>query len=81
MGGTVSCRRLLPWRQVAQAAVRAGFVMVLRPRLNLASGRVQPRHLVASAHMKVDQNPQPQTIKALAEMILLAANAQSAEQN
>lgn len=46
----------------------------------IGPGRAQPRHLVASAHMKVDQNPQPETIKALAEMILLAANAQSTEQ-
>ena len=32
--------------------------------------------LLVSAHLKVDQTPQPETIKALAEMILLAANAQ-----
>lgn len=32
--------------------------------------------LLVSAHMKVDLTPQPETIRALAEMILLAANAQ-----
>ena len=34
------------------------------------------QRLLVSAHLKVDQTPQPDTIKALAEMILLAANAQ-----
>jgi len=34
------------------------------------------KRLLVSAHMKVDQTQQPETIKALAEMILLAANAQ-----
>ena len=33
------------------------------------------QRLQISAHLKVDQTPQPETIKALAEMILLAANA------
>ena len=32
--------------------------------------------LFVSAHLKVDQTPKPETISALAEMILLAANAQ-----
>lgn len=32
--------------------------------------------LLVSAHMKVDQTQKPETIRALAEMILLAANAQ-----
>ena len=45
-----------------------------------SGARAQPSRLVASAHMKVDQNPQPETIRALAEMILLAANAQNTEQ-
>jgi transcriptional regulator with XRE-family HTH domain len=34
------------------------------------------KRLLVSAHMKVDQTPQPKTIKALAQMILLGANAQ-----
>ena len=34
------------------------------------------QRLLVSAHLKVDQTPQQETIKALAEMILLAANAQ-----
>ena len=41
--------------------------------------RAQSSQVVASAHMKVDQNPKPETIHALAQMILLAANAQTAD--
>ena len=38
------------------------------------------QRLLVSAHLKVDQTPRPETIKALAEMILLAANAQVDDQ-
>ena len=37
---------------------------------------VVQQRLLVSAHLKVDQTPQRETINALAEMILLAANAQ-----
>lgn len=37
------------------------------------------QRLQVSAHLKVDQTQQPETIRALAEMILLAANAQNEE--
>jgi transcriptional regulator with XRE-family HTH domain len=33
----------------------------------------QPTHLVVSAHFKADKTPQPETVKALAAMILFAA--------
>jgi transcriptional regulator with XRE-family HTH domain len=36
--------------------------------------RVQP--LMVSAHLKVDQTPKAETVRALSEMILRAANAQ-----
>lgn len=36
----------------------------------------QPAMESLSAHLKVDQNPQPETIKALAKMILFAIKAQ-----
>jgi hypothetical protein len=38
------------------------------------------QRLFVSAHLKVDQTPKPETIRALAEMILLAANAQEEEE-
>ncbi len=41
-----------------------------------AKGSVAPQRLLVSAHLKVDQTPKRETINALAEMILLAANAQ-----
>lgn len=47
--------------------------------LEVSGERANSGQLIASAHMKVDQNPQPETIRALAQMILLAANAQSVD--
>ena len=38
-----------------------------------------PHLLVVSAHLKVDQAPKQETIQALAQMLLLAANAQVEE--
>jgi len=48
-------------------------------RKKVIPGRDAQQHLQVSAHLKADQTPKPETVKALAEMILLAANAHNEE--
>lgn len=48
-------------------------------RRKVIPGRDLQQHLQVSAHLKADQTPKPETVKALAEMIILAANAHNEE--
>lgn len=52
------------------------FLGIRESSKNKAVSQHLDHRLLVSAHLKVDQTPQPETIRALAEMILLAANAQ-----
>lgn len=41
-----------------------------------ATAESSPTHLVVSAHFKADRLPDPETVKALANMIMFAVNSQ-----
>lgn len=62
----VTFGKLCNWLEIAPGAFLGS------PTSGDASSSHQ--HIQISAHLKSDRNPKPETIKALAEMILLAAN-------
>lgn len=69
----VTFGKICQWLGV-DPAMFLGVDDAARKKEGVHSGERQ--RLFVSAHLKVDQTPQAATIQALAEMILLAANAQ-----